>query len=97
MDSLVAIASSGAYGSKVVPTGVLADAFYAKGEDRAETLLSSVAALIQTSATQARSHEDGSSLDSTEQERLERNTLHRDYLHRMPPILPAECDHGGEP
>jgi len=37
------IASSGAYGSKVVPTGVLADAFYAKGEDRAETLLSSVA------------------------------------------------------
>ena len=54
------IASSGAYGSKVVPTGVLADAFYAKGEDRAETLLSSVAALIQTSAKQARSHQDGS-------------------------------------
>ena len=40
------IASSGAYGSKVVPTGVLSDAFYAKGEDRAETLLSTVAALI---------------------------------------------------
>jgi CheY-like chemotaxis protein len=54
------IASSGAYGSKVVPTGVLADAFYAKGEDPAEALLSSVAALIQTSATQARSHQDGS-------------------------------------
>jgi CheY-like chemotaxis protein len=54
------IASSGAYGSKVVPTGVLADAFYAKGEDRAETLLSTVAALIQTSATQARSHQNGS-------------------------------------
>jgi CheY-like chemotaxis protein len=54
------IASSGAYGSKVVPTGVLADAFYAKGEDRAETLLSTVAALIQTSAMQARSHQDGS-------------------------------------
>ena len=54
------IASSGAYASKVVPSGVLADAFYAKGEDRAETLLSSVAALIQTSATQASSHQNGS-------------------------------------
>ena len=54
------IASSGAYASKVVPSGVLADAFYAKGEGRAETLLSSVAALIQTSATQARSHQDTS-------------------------------------
>ena len=54
------IASSGAYSSKVVPSGVLADAFYAKGEDRIETLLSSVAALIQTSATQAMSHQDSS-------------------------------------
>lgn len=54
------IASSGAYGSKVVPPGVLADAFYAKGEGAAETLLSGVAALIQTSAAQARKHQDGS-------------------------------------
>ena len=42
------IASSGAYGSSAVPTGVLADAFYAKGEDHPDTLLKSVAALIQT-------------------------------------------------
>lgn len=54
------IASSGAYGSRVVPTGVLADAFYAKGQDRPETLLSIVAALIRTSAEQARTHQDGS-------------------------------------
>lgn len=54
------IASSGAYSSKIVPSGVLADAFYAKGEDSAEMLLSSVAALIQTSATQAMSHRDTS-------------------------------------
>jgi CheY-like chemotaxis protein len=54
------IASSGAYASKVVPSGVLADAFYAKGQDGADTLLSSVAALIQTSATQAMSHRDTS-------------------------------------
>jgi CheY-like chemotaxis protein len=54
------IASSGAYASKIVPSGVLADAFYAKGEDTAEELLNSVAALIQTSATQASSHRDTS-------------------------------------
>ena len=54
------IASSGAYGSsRVVPTGVLADAFYAKGQDSAETLLNTVAALIQSSAEQARVHQDG--------------------------------------
>jgi CheY-like chemotaxis protein len=54
------IASSGAYASKVVPSGVLADAFYAKGEDDSKTLLSSVAALIQTSDAQAMSHQNGS-------------------------------------
>ncbi len=54
------IASSGAYGSKVVPSGVLADAFYAKGQDGAETLLSTVASLIETSAQQARSHRNAS-------------------------------------
>jgi CheY-like chemotaxis protein len=54
------IASSGAYGSRVVPSGVLADAFYAKGEDDLETLLSSVAALIETSAAQAIAHHDES-------------------------------------
>jgi hypothetical protein len=52
------IAISGAYDSRVVPTGVLADAFYAKGEDHPETLLSSVAALIATSAAQATAHQD---------------------------------------
>ena len=53
------IASSGAYRSRVVPTGVLADAFYAKGQDSLETLLNCVSALIQTSAEQARAHQDG--------------------------------------
>src|ERR1700693_3789888 len=51
------IASSGAYGSRVVPTGVLADAFYAKGQDQTENLLDNVADLIQTSAARARAHE----------------------------------------
>ena len=54
------IASSGAYESRVVPTGVLADAFYAKGQDHPETLLNIVAALIQTSAEQNKTHQDGS-------------------------------------
>jgi len=53
------IASSGAYRSRVVPTGVLADAFYAKGQHSPEILLNSVAALIRTSAEQAKAHQDG--------------------------------------
>src|SRR5436305_3517256 len=53
------IASSGAYGSGVVPTGVLADAFYAKGEDHPDTLLDSVAALMQTSDEQASAQQCG--------------------------------------
>jgi CheY-like chemotaxis protein len=51
------IASSGAYGSRVVPTGVLADSFYAKGQEEPTTLLKSVADLIQTSAARARAHQ----------------------------------------
>ena len=51
------IASSGAYGSKVVPTGVLADAFHAKGQEQTKNLLDNVAELIQTSAARARAHE----------------------------------------
>jgi CheY-like chemotaxis protein len=50
------IASSGAYGTKVVPTGVLADAFFAKGQEHPETLLETVADLIQTSAARAVAH-----------------------------------------
>jgi len=54
------IASSGAYGSRVVPTGVLADAFHAKGEGDPRALLNSVAMLIQTSDAQAIAHQDQS-------------------------------------
>src|SRR6266851_357277 len=54
------VASSGAYGSRVVPTGVLADVFFAKGQDDPETLLNSVADLIQTSAARARTHQEES-------------------------------------
>src|SRR5712691_11954778 len=36
------IASSGAYGSKVVPTGELADVFFAKGQDDPETILNNI-------------------------------------------------------
>jgi CheY-like chemotaxis protein len=51
------IASSGAYASKVVPTGVLADAFYAKGQESPANLLRSVADLIHTSAIRATAHQ----------------------------------------
>jgi len=50
------IACSGAYASRSIPTGVLADAFYAKGQDHPEALLSTVAGLIRTSAAQASAH-----------------------------------------
>lgn len=54
------IASSGAYTSRVVPTGVLADAFHAKGEGDPGTLLDTVAMLIETSDAQAITHQDQS-------------------------------------
>ena len=54
------IASSGAYGSGAVPSGVLADAFYAKGGENSNILLNSVAELIQTSAARAVAHQEES-------------------------------------
>ena len=54
------IASSGAYGSEAAPTGALADDFYAKGDEDPETLVSRVAALIETSAARASTHQDRS-------------------------------------
>jgi hypothetical protein len=44
------IASSGAHGSRCVPPEVLADAFFAKGQENTQILLATVADLIQTSA-----------------------------------------------
>jgi CheY-like chemotaxis protein len=52
------IASSGAYESRAVPTGVLADAFYAKGQEHPETILGLVAELIERSAAGVRPHQD---------------------------------------
>jgi hypothetical protein len=40
-----------------VPTGVLADAFFAKGQEQPRTLLTTVADLIQTSAAREGAHE----------------------------------------
>jgi len=54
--SISVVASSGAYTSGAVPSGVIADAFYAKGLHRPEMLLATVAGLIQNSATQADAH-----------------------------------------
>jgi CheY-like chemotaxis protein len=51
------IAMSGAYIARAVPSGVIADAFYAKGHDHPATLVSAVADLIQTSASRASAHQ----------------------------------------
>ena len=51
------VAVSGAYESgERVPGGVIADAFYAKGQHYPEQLLSTVAELIRTAAARAMSH-----------------------------------------
>jgi CheY-like chemotaxis protein len=54
--SISVVASSGAYSSGTVPSGVIADAFYAKGFHRPETLLATVSELIQTSSARANDH-----------------------------------------
>jgi len=55
---VLVIASSGAYGSAVVPTGVLADAFFAKGQEHTQALLDSVTELLQTSGARAVAHQE---------------------------------------
>jgi len=45
---ILVVASSGAYDSSVIPDGVIADAFYAKGQESAANLLKIIANLIQT-------------------------------------------------
>jgi CheY-like chemotaxis protein len=54
--SVSVIASSGAYEYGGVPSGVIADAFYAKGESHPKILLSIVADLIRTSASRGSVH-----------------------------------------
>ncbi len=45
---VMVVASSGAYESSAVPNGVIADAFYAKGQESAQTLLEILAQLVRT-------------------------------------------------
>jgi CheY-like chemotaxis protein len=45
---ILVVASSGAYESNAIPDGVIADAFYAKGQVSAEKLLETIANLIRT-------------------------------------------------
>ena len=54
---IMVIAASGAYESgEHIPGGIIADAFFAKGRQHPEDLLRMVEHLIETSASQARSH-----------------------------------------
>jgi CheY-like chemotaxis protein len=55
------VAISGAYEcGEAVPGGIIADGFYAKGQDHPETLLATVANLIRTSAARVRAHQQQS-------------------------------------
>src|ERR1051325_9697399 len=44
---ILVVASSGAYDSSAIPNGVIADAFYAKGQEDASRLLEIIATLIR--------------------------------------------------
>jgi CheY-like chemotaxis protein len=48
---ILVVASSGAYDSSAIPNGVIADAFYAKGQESAAKLLEIIAKLIRTGST----------------------------------------------
>src|SRR5216110_664260 len=48
---ILVVASSGAYDSGAVPYGVIADAFYAKGQENAAELIEIIASLIRTGHT----------------------------------------------
>jgi CheY-like chemotaxis protein len=54
---VLVVAMSGAYGAAdAVPGGVIADAFYAKGQNKPEVLLTLIADLFNTSALQVIAH-----------------------------------------
>ena len=54
---VLVVAMSGAYGAgDAVPGGVIADAFYAKGQNKPEVLLTLIADLFKTSASQVIAH-----------------------------------------
>ena len=54
---VLVVAMSGAYEGGAVPGGVIADAFYAKSLQDPKTLLTTVAELIETSASRASAHQ----------------------------------------
>ena len=89
------IASSGAYAHEIVPSGVIADAFHAKGQSDPQTLLATVAGLIRTIRVtcQRTSAGTGSGLDSAQRQRLQWNPLHRAHLHGMPALFPLNVSH----
>lgn len=58
---ILVVAISGAYEcGEAVPGGIIADGFYAKGQQRPEALLATVAGLIRSSAARARAHQQQS-------------------------------------
>ena len=72
------IAMSGAYPSgDIVPGGVIADAFYAKGRSSPEMLLQIVAGLLRTASAHALDHERQTvQLDTPKRKGFARHSLH---------------------
>ena len=87
------VAVSGAYESgDRVPGGVIADAFYAKGQHHPEELLRTVAELIRNlgGTGDEPSSAVGSGLDTTERKGFQGSALHRADLHGMPAVFSIE-------
>src|SRR5579864_2891254 len=85
------VASSGAYTGASVPGGVLADAFYPKGESYTP-LLKTVSALIASAAARVSAHtlESAPCLDTQKRKRFAWHSLYRGELHGVSAIVSAD-------
>jgi CheY-like chemotaxis protein len=89
------LAMSGAYAQgDILPGGVIADGFYAKGRSKPQDLYDMASDLIRRSAERAKAHrkEPAPGVDSTQRKRFKRDTLHRAYLYGMPAVVSVERD-----
>ena len=91
------VAASGAYEFiDSVPGGVIADAFYAKGQHHPEELSRTVADLIRTARDQAiRHHSQSAPVWIPRNGKDSKGVpLYRADLHRMSPVVPIKCHAG---
>ena len=87
--NILVVATSGAYESVGVPSGVIADAFYAKGQESAKKLLDIVSDPNRPRATEGRKC---SRLDSAKWQRPRWKTIRSSDLHGMLAVVSIYCE-----